>query len=98
MAIPKFKVDMVAKLAERSGGDKYAEALRIVDANLSAKADETKIKNLKASINGMKEEEELGEITSEEATRNLENLIKMYRGGKSKKRRLNKKKTHRRRR
>jgi len=78
MSIPKFKNSYAPKAPAL---DKYADALRIIDANLSVNKDGAKINDLKASINGMREEETAGEISSAEATRNLENLVKMYRGG-----------------
>lgn len=78
MSIPKFKNSYAPKAPAL---DKYAEALRIIDGNLSVNKDAAKINDLKASINGMREEEKDGEISSAEATRNLENLVKMYRGG-----------------
>jgi hypothetical protein len=110
MSIPKFKNSYAPKAPDV---DKYADALRIIDANLSVNKDGAKINDLKASINGMREEEKAGEISSAEATRNLENLVKMYRGGTRRRRggatmrdpngpirggRSNKKKSHRRRR
>jgi hypothetical protein len=78
MSIPVFKNSYAPKAPAL---DKYADALRIIDANLSVNKDGAKINDLKASINGMREEEKAGEISSAEATRNLENLVKMYRGG-----------------
>jgi len=78
MSVPVFKKSYAPKPPAL---DKYAEALRIIDGNLSVNKDGAKISDLKASINGMKEEEAAGEISSVEATRNLENLVKLYRGG-----------------
>jgi hypothetical protein len=80
-AIPQFKTDYNASRDPPvpTVADKYQIAIDAVTkfyGNSKQDSDKTKLKNLVASINGMKEEEEYKEITSEEALTQLKRLVK----------------------
>ena len=81
--------------------DKFQEAIDRVTSqygNSKSDADKLTLHNIVSSINGLRAEEGDKTISSEEASRTLDALIKKHIGGRRKKtRRLNRKKTHRRR-
>lgn len=79
--LPKFKTDYNSARDPPvpTVDDKYQIAVRKVTeyyGNSKNPADATKLKDLLASINGMKEEEEYKEITPEEALVQLKRLVK----------------------
>lgn len=79
--------------------DKYREAIDGVTkqyGNSKLESDKVTLRNILSSINGLKEEEKDGEISSQEASRSLKALIAKHIGGRRKtSRRLKSRKTRR---
>ena len=79
--VPKFKTEYNSSRDPPvpSAPDKYQIARDAVNnfyGNSKQDSDKTKLKNLLASINGMKEEEDDNEITHDEALTQLKRLVK----------------------
>lgn len=98
----KSKVPVFAKTYPQTlavAPDKYQDALDKVThqyGNSKLESDKVNLKNILASIEGLKAEEADGEISPEEASRTLTALIAKHIGGRRRKtRRSNRKKTRR---
>ena len=97
----KPKVPVFAKTYSQSSAapDKYQDALNKVTlqyGNSKLESDKVNLKNIVASVEGLKAEEADGEISPEEASRTLTALIAKHIGGRRRKtRRSNRKKTRR---
>jgi hypothetical protein len=91
----------VPALAQAPVADKYQDAIDKVTrqyGNSKLEIDKVNLKNILASIEGLKAEEADGEIQAEEASRTLTALIAKHIGGRRRKTRRSKRsKTHRRR-